>query len=36
LQELPEPKMYPGLGERASSIPATYLLAATHEGPFMA
>ncbi|MBP2383633.1 class I SAM-dependent methyltransferase [Brachybacterium sacelli] len=29
LQEFPELDMYSGLGERASSIPATYLLAAT-------
>lgn len=30
LQEFPEPDMYPGLGEHSPSLPATYLLAATH------
>lgn len=29
VQEFPEPEMYSGLGERAASVPATYLLAAT-------
>lgn len=33
LQELSDPDMYPGLGNTAANVPATYLLTASRHTP---